>query len=170
MSDTDDDGKDGDMLDIKASRTIDKPIDEVWRFVIDGFTSNHEWAAGTTLCRAGTEAEGFDRICHTESGTLTDTITLVDDVDHVLEFTVEGLPFFVRSVVSTWSLRRISDDATEITIGPRIETMSVIGRLFEIPMKRALEKLYPELLADMAVFVETGRPSARKQRELADAA
>jgi hypothetical protein len=37
----------------------------------------------------------------------------------------------------------------------------------EIPMKKALEKLYPELLDDMAVFVETGQPSARKQQELA---
>ena len=157
------------MLDIKVSRTIDKHIDEVWRFVIDEFANGHEWAFGTTSCRPGTEAEDFDRICHTESGTLKDTITKVDDANHVLEFSVEGLPFFVRSVVATWSLRTVSDTATEITIGPRIETMPVIGRVMEIPMRKALEKLYPELLDDLAVFVETGQPSARKQQELAAA-
>ena len=37
----------------------------------------------------------------------------------------------------------------------------------EIPMKRALTKLYPELLDDLAVFVETGQPSQRKQQQLA---
>ncbi|MEM7288094.1 MAG: SRPBCC family protein [Actinomycetota bacterium] len=154
------------MLDIKVSRTIDKPIAEVWRFVIDEFANGHEWAYGTSSCRPGADDEDFDRICHTESGTLKDTITKVDDSNHVLEFSVEGLPFFVRSVVATWSLRAASDTATEITIGPRIETMPIIGRVMEVPMRKALEKLYPELLDDLAVFVETGQPSDRKQQEL----
>lgn len=155
------------MLDIKATRRINKPIEEVWRFVLDEFTNNHEWAFGTSSCRAGTSDEDFDRICHTESGTLKDTITKVDDTNHVLEFSVTGLPFFVRSVVATWSLKSISDTETDITIGPRIETMPLIGNLMEIPMKKALDKLYPELLNDMAIFVETGKPSPRKQQELA---
>ncbi|MEM9516189.1 MAG: SRPBCC family protein [Actinomycetota bacterium] len=158
------------MIDIKASRTINKPIDEVWRFVVDDFTRNHEWAYGSTSCRAGTAHEDFDRVCDTESGRLTDTITRCDHDEHVLEFSVDGLPFFVRSVVSTWSLRAVSANQTEITIGPRIDTMPVIGWLLEIPMKRSLERLYPGLLDDMAVFVETGQPSARKQAELAASA
>lgn len=155
------------MLDIKVSRRINKPIGEVWRFVVDDFANGHEWAYGTTSCRAGTEDEDFGRICDTETGTLKDTITTVDDTNHVLEFTVAGLPFFVRSVVATWSLERISDTETEITIGPRIETMPVIGRLMEIPMKKALTDLYPGLIDDLVVYVETGRPSERKQQELA---
>ena len=154
------------MLDIKTTRKIDKPIDEVWRVVVDEFTNSHEWAFGTSSCRAGTESEDFDRVCDTETGILKDTITKVDDANHVLEFSVDGLPFFVRSVVSTWSLEPVSDTETEITVGPRIETMPMIGALMEIPMKKALEKLYPELLDDLAVYIETGQPSARKQEEL----
>ncbi len=127
------------MLDIKTTRKIEKPIDEVWRFVVDDFTNSHEWAFGTTSCRAGTESEDFDRVCDTESGVLKDTITKVDDANHVLEFSVEGLPFFVRSVVSTWSLEPVSETETEITVGPRIETMPMIGFVMEIPMKKALE-------------------------------
>lgn len=158
------------MIDIKASQTINKPIDEVWRFVVDDFTRSHLWAYGSSSCRPGTEAEDFDRVCETESGRLTDTIIRCDDDRHVLEFSVDGLPFFVRSVVSTWSLREVSPTETEITIGPRIETLPVIGWVLEIPMKRSLERLYPGLLDDMAVFVETGQPSARKQAELAASA
>ena len=154
------------MLDIKATRKINKPIEEVWRFVVEDFSNAHEWAFGTTTCRSGTESDDFDRVCDTETGELKDTITKIDDANHIFEFSVDGLPFFVRSVVSTWSLERVSDTETEITIGPRIDTMPVIGSLMEIPMKKALEKLYPDLLDDMAVFVETGRPSARKQEEL----
>ena len=155
------------MLDIKATRKINKPIEEVWRFVVEDFSNAHEWAFGTTTCRSGTESDDFDRVCDTETGELKDTITKIDDANHIFEFSVDGLPFFVRSVVSTWSLERVSDTETEITIGPRIDTMPVIGSLMGIPMKKALEKLYPDLLDDMAVFVETRRPSARKQEELA---
>ncbi|MEM9037814.1 MAG: hypothetical protein AAGD18_24720, partial [Actinomycetota bacterium] len=61
------------MLDIKVSRKIAKPIDEVWRVVVDDFANAHHWAYGTPTCRPGTEAEGFDRVCDTESGRLEDT-------------------------------------------------------------------------------------------------
>ncbi|MGI9605964.1 MAG: SRPBCC family protein [Acidimicrobiales bacterium] len=155
------------MIDIKATKMINKPIEEVWRFVVDEFTNSHHWAFGTTSCRAGKTSESFDRVCETETGQLEDTITRVDDAGHVFEFSVAGLPFFVRSVVSSWSLEAVSETETEITIGPRIETMPVIGRVMEIPMRKALETLYPELLDDMAVYVETGEPSPRKQHELA---
>ncbi|MEM9463930.1 MAG: SRPBCC family protein [Actinomycetota bacterium] len=155
------------MLDIKQTRTIHAPIEEVWRVVVDGFTDSHEWAFGTTMCRPGTDAEGVDRVCDTESGRLMDTITTVDPEARLLEFEVEGLPFFVRSVVSTWTMVDLGDDRTDLTIGPRIETLPVIGRLFEIPMRRALTALYPELLDDLAVYIETGAPSDRKRAELA---
>ena len=36
----------------------------------------------------------------------------------------------------------------------------------QIPMKIAFKKLYPGLLNDLAIFVETGQPSPRKQKEL----
>ena len=153
-------------LDIRATRKIDKPIEEVWRFVIDDFANADQWATGTTSCRSGTESEEFDRVCDTETGELTDTITSVDNTNHVLQFSVTGLPFFVRSAVSTWELRSISATETEITLGPRMEMMPIIGAIMQIPITKALNKLYPQLLDDMAAFVETGKPSSRKQAEL----
>ena len=86
--------------------------------------------------------------------------------NYVLEFPVKGLPFFVQSVVSTWKVRKISDSQTELILGPKIEVMPIIGTLMQIPMKSALKKLYPGLLNDLAIYVETGQPSPRKQKEL----
>ena len=154
------------MIEIKAKKLINKPIDEVWKFVVEEFPNSHEWAAGTDSCRAGEASEDFDRVCDTESGRLMDTITNVDDENHLLQFSVTGLPFFVRSVVSSWKLNKVSDTQTELVMGPRIEVMPVIGTLMQIPMKFSLEKLYPGLLDDLATFVETGKPSARKQKEI----
>lgn len=154
------------MLDLKFKRTIKKPIEELWNFVIDDFDKGHLWAMGTTDCRKGEPHEDFDRVCETESGRLMDTITKIDNENHELVFSVKGLPFFVRSVTSSWKLNKISDTETEIVLGPRITVIPVIGSIAQIPMKFALKKLYPALLDDMAVYVETGRPSARKQKEM----
>ncbi|MDW3649489.1 MAG: SRPBCC family protein [Bacteroidia bacterium] len=154
------------MIDLKFDTKINKPIEEVWRFIIDEFPNAHHWATGTPTCRKGTESEDFDRVCDTETGRLMDTITKIDHENHVLEFSVKGLPFFVRSVVSSWKLSKLSNTQTEITLGPRIEVMPVIGTLMQIPMKIAFKKLYPGLLNDLTTFIETGKPSPRKQKEI----
>ncbi len=154
------------MIDLKFNRKINKPIEEVWSVVVNEFHESHKWAAGTTICRKGEASEDFDRVCETESGRLMDTITKVDHENYVLEFSVEGLPFFVRSVVSTWSLRKVSDTQTEIVLGPRIEVMLVIGTLMQIPMRKALEKIYPGIMDDLTIYIETGQPSPRKQRKV----
>jgi hypothetical protein len=154
------------MIEIKAKKRINKPIEDVWKFVVEEFPNADKWATGASNCRKGDESEDFDRICDTDTGTLMDKITKIDEDTHLFQFSVTGMPFFVRSVVSTWKLDKISDTETEIVLGPRIEVMPIIGTIMQIPMKMALDKLYPELLNDMAVYVETGRPSARKQKEL----
>lgn len=154
------------MIDLKFKRDINKPIDEVWKFVVEEFPNSHEWATGTTYCRKGDASEDFDRVCETETGKLKDKITNIDNENHLLEFSVTGLPFFVRSVVSTWKLNEISNTQTEIILGPRIEVMPVIGTIMQIPMKMAFKKLYPGLLDDLAIYVETGKASPRKQKEI----
>ncbi len=154
------------MIDLKFERKINKPIDEVWKYIVEEFHNSHEWATGTAVCRKGDASEDFDRICETETGTLKDTITKVDHKDHVLEFSVEGLPFFVTSVVSRWRLNELSATETQIILGPKIEVMPVIGTIMQIPMKIAFRKLYPGLMNDLVTFIETGKPSARKQKEL----
>ena len=147
------------MIDLKFKRKINKPIEEVWKYIIEEFSNAHEWATGTPSCRKGEDFEDFDRVCDTETGRLMDKITNIDNENHLLEFSVKGLPFFVRSVMSSWKLNKISNTQTEIILGPRIEVM-------QIPMKIAFKKLYPGLLDDLAIFIETGKPSPRKQKEI----
>jgi len=154
------------MIDLKFNRIINKPIDDVWKCVFEDFTNAHLWATGTPTCRKGAPNEDFDRVCYTESGKLMDKIIKIDKENYMFEFSVKGLPFFVRSVVSTWKLRSITDTQTEITLGPRIEVKPVIGTIAQIPMKFAFKKLYPGLMDDLATYIETGKPSLRKQQEI----
>ncbi len=154
------------MIDLKFKEVINKPIDDVWKVVAVEFAEADKWAYGSANCRKGEEHEDFDRIVETESGTLRDTITIFDEEKYILEFSVKGLPFFVRSVVSTWTLKKVEDNKTEITLGPRIRVMPVIGSILQFPMKRALNKLYPGLVEDLKIYIETGYPSLRKQQEI----
>ena len=154
------------MIDLKFKRIINKPVEEVWKCVFDDFAKAHLWAMGTPTCRKGQPDENFDRVCDTETGRLKDTITKVDRDNYMFEFTVEGLPFFVRSVVSTWKLRELSIKQNEINLGTRIEVKPGIGTIAQIPMRLAFKRLYPGLLDDLTTYIETGRPSSRKQEEI----
>ncbi len=158
------------MIALDFSRTINKPIDEVWKFVVQDFNigCGHLWATGVTNCRKGEAHEDFDRICETESGKLMDTITTMDHEKHLVEFSVKGLPFFVRSATSSWKLNKVNDSQTELIIKPRIQVKPGIGTIAQFPMKIALKKLYPKILSDLSIYVETGSPSPRKQKELAN--
>ncbi len=154
------------MIDLKFTKHINKPIDQVWKIVIEEFSEAHKWATGTTSCRKGSPSDDFDRICKTETGVLMDKITNLDNDKFLLEFSVKGLPFFVRSVKSTWKLKKISDTKTEIILGPTIKVKPVIGTIMQFPMKMAFRKIYPGLLDDLAIYIETRMPSPRKQKEI----
>ena len=156
------------MIQLKFSREINKPIDEMWTFITNDFANAHLWAAGTVSCRKGEPHEDFDRVSETETGRLMDTITKLDHEGYVMEFSVKGLPFFVQSAISSWSLNKISDNQTELIVHPRIKVKPIIGTLAQIPMKMALKKLYPQILNDLAIYMETGFPSPRKLKELSN--
>jgi len=78
------------MIDIKIKRKINKPIDDVWKFVIEEFPNAHKWATGTTSWRKGDASEDFDRVLETETGKLMDTITKIDEENQTLQFSVKG--------------------------------------------------------------------------------
>lgn len=68
----------------------------------------------------------------------------------------------------TWTLRAVSPTQTELVLGPRIDVKPGIGTVMQLPMKMALKKLYPGLVDDLTTYIETGKPSARKQKEMED--
>ena len=155
------------MIDLKFKTTLNKPANEVWKFIIDDFYVSDRWASGVKSCRKGTPDEPFDRICETESGVLMDTITKMDDTNHILEFSVKGLPFFVKNVVSTWTVQQISENQSTLTLGPKIQFKPGIGTIMQFPMKIIFKKLYPGIIHDLTTFIETGKPSESKVKALA---
>jgi len=73
--------------------------------------------------------------------------------------------FFVTSLVSTWSLKKISKNKTELLINPVIKTMPIIGTLMEPSMRKQFKKIVPQIADDFIIYTETGEISKRKQKE-----
>ena len=74
--------------------------------------------------------------------------------------------FFVTSLVSTWSLKKISKNKTELLINPVIKTMPIIGTLMELSMKKRFRRILREIANDLVIYLETGKVSRRKQKEI----
>ena len=90
------------MIQIQRKIIVNKPIDDVWKVLFDGFTDVGKWVTGVYKSRPGTEEEGYDRVCTTFTGKLYETILNKDEKNHTFEVDAKGLPFFVKNFVILW--------------------------------------------------------------------
>jgi len=151
------------MINLKIIKIVKAPIEKVWDVLINEFAEIEKWATGVFSSQ---KTEDYDRVCKTSFGNLEEKILTKDKKQHILQFKVKGFPFFVKSAVSTWTLKEISKTETEVTVNPNIKTMPIIGTIMEIPMKMQLKKAIPGLMDDFATYVETGKASKSKQEEI----
>jgi len=154
------------MINIKVKGTVKKPLSQVWDASANKFTSVSNWATGVYTSRVGNKEEKCARVCETSSGHIEEDFITKDDVNHILAYSVKGFPFFVKSLSNTWTFKEISDSETEITLNPKVKTMPIIGTIMEIPLKAQLKKFMVTALDDFAIYVETGKPSERKLKEI----
>ena len=154
------------MINIIIKGKVKKPISEVWDVAANQFTSVSNWATGVYTSREGNKEEKCDRVCDTSSGHIEEDIITKDDANHILAYSVKGFPFFVKSLSNTWTFKQISDSEIEVTLNPKVKTMPIIGTIMEIPLKAQLKKFMKTALDDFATYVETGKPSERKLKEI----
>ena len=154
------------MINIKVKGTVKKPLSQVWEASANQFTSVSNWATGVYTSRVGNKEENCDRVCDTSSGHIEEDFITKDDTNHILSYSVKGFPFFVKSLSNTWTFKQISDSETEITLNPKVKTMPIIGTIMGIPLKAQLKKFMTVALDDFATYVETGKPSERKLKEI----
>jgi len=154
------------MINMKIKGTVKEPLSKVWEVAANQFTSASNWATGVYTSREGTKKERCDRVCDTSSGHVEENIIIKDDANHILEYSVKGFPFFVKSLSNTWTFKQISDSETEVTLNPKVKTMPIIGTIMEIPMKSQFKKFLKTALDDFAIYVETGKPSESKLKDI----
>lgn len=151
-------------IESKATATVGVSAQDVWRILANEFLEISHWAGGvrTSVINPKTP-EGFNgsvvggRICDIEGLGLTDErIVIFDPQQHSIGYSIraEGLPSFVASMTSTWTV--VADGDEQAQVGMRIEatTSGIMGAIGSIPMRRMLGKSSAGLLNDLKSYAE----------------
>ena len=154
------------MIQITKSMIINKPINDVWKLMYGEFADVGKWVTGVYSSRPVTKEENYDRVCDTFTGKLYEKLLSVDEKNYTYVVDAKGLPKFVKSFTGRWKFDKISDNKTKATLNLTIETKGILGAILQIPLKFQLNKGLNELHSDLSTYMETGKPSASKQKEI----
>lgn len=158
-------------MEFKREIIIDKPIEVVWDVVGNQFGEAYKWASGINHSESfGTPklkaAHCNNRACELPSGKIKEVIRKFNPHHYELEYEViEGFPFFVDSGINNWKLSKVNGK-TKVDMHLVIKTKGILGVIMGPMMKVQMNGLTKAVLDDLKQYIETGKPSAKKQKEL----
>ncbi|WP_299314803.1 SRPBCC family protein [uncultured Aquimarina sp.] len=159
-------------MEFKKEIIINKPIEAVWEVLGNQFGDAYEWASGLNHSKAfGSPsingAPSNNRACELPSGTIKEVIKKFDSSYYILEYeVVEGFPFFVDTAINNWQLTKISTQSTKVNMHLLVKTKGLVGSIMNPMMKLQLNKQLIHIPNDLKHFVETGKPSQNKAKEI----
>jgi len=159
-------------MEFKLEKVIDKPINAVWEVLGSQFGDAYKWAGGLYHSEGKNApklagATCNNRVCETSSGRIEEVIRTFDIKNHELEYEViEGFPFFVDQGINNWKLTKVGDK-TRVNMHLKITTKGFVGKIMSPMMKMQMNKLTAGILDDFKDYVETGKPSVSKAKEMA---
>jgi len=162
---------------LKASGeiTVEAPAEEVWEVLARQFSRIGDWATAVPASWANPEAQvrtdapEAGRVCKTGVPMIPrieDTIVAYDDAARTLTYEAAGMPTFVGTAQNSWQVTAVDERRALARFDGVMETRGIVGRLLGLFLRVRLARESRRLLDDLKHFVETGRPSPRKQRQL----
>ncbi len=166
------------MPDLSTEFVVSAPADVVWEVIGRRFDRIGEWAtaipASTALPRsAGQQIRGAPvagRACTTGVRLVprvTETLVFYDDADRTLTYEAGGMPAFVTTARSTWTVTPLDEQSCRVTVRARFVTRGLLGRLGRWAILAEAARTGRYLADDLRHYAETGSPSPRKQRQYA---
>ncbi len=162
-------------MEIRTNFIVNAPAAKVWDVLGNDFGGADKWASGLYHSEGYGEPqlEGAtcnNRACDTNFGKIQEVVKTFDAKNYHLEYAVtEGFPGFVKSGTNNWRLTP-QGDKTRVDIHFVGELQGVMGFVMKPMMKRQLGSALKQAGADLKAYVETGKPSAKKAKELSKAA
>lgn len=160
-----------------ASIVIDAPADTVWRVIAHEFDRIGDWATAipaSTACPVPQPATGAPvpgRACHTGIALVpqvTETVVAFDEAGRSLTYQATGgLPSFVTLARNRWHVTAEGPGRARATFDAELRVRGPLGRLLRWLLLVRVGRSGRLLLDDLKNYVEHGRPSLRKQRQLA---
>lgn len=160
-------------MNIRKDIVVHRSVKEVWEVLGTQFEDAYKWARGLDSS-TGHGKSSFEGLAHSNRtcevpgfGKIDEVILIFDPVNHILSYEVkEGFPTFISSAVNTWILKK-EDLGTRVSMNLEMQTTGIKGVLIGPMMKMNLNKLITGVVSDFKVYVETGKPSKHKAKELA---
>ncbi len=156
---------------------IKQPIDKVWKIWAEEFDKAGIWMAQVdhTLQKTnGTKVEDapmIGRVCNftpnPDGAKAIEDIIMYDPVNYKMNLRVvaENVPIPLKQNIFESSLKKLSDNETEIVIDANIE-LKWNGYLLYPIIKNGFNKSYGELLEELKYFIEKGIVHPRKQKKI----
>src|SRR3954470_12814116 len=151
------------MPELSTEFDVAAPADAVWEVVGRRFDRIGEWA---TAVRTST-AVPAGRVCTTGVRLVprvTETLVAYDETNRTLTYEASGMPAFVTLARNTWTVMALDDRRCRVTLKARFDTRGLLGLLGRWVILAQVGRTSRYLAEDLRHYVETGRPSPRKQR------
>lgn len=154
---------------VERNVDIDATAGSVWRVLAHDFADAAEWNSlmkssapnpdadvptGATIGGRVFEARGL--------GTITEVITEFDQERMQLAYRPDK-PAVVRDLTNCWSVTETGPDKSQVTMTARFEARGPAQPVAPL-VARLLGRSGETMLADLRIFLETGRPSPAKQK------
>ncbi len=147
------------MAEIACSRTVAAEPREVWDVLAD-FGSISAWADNidhSCILNRGSDPVGTTRRVQIGRNALVERITEFDPT-WALAYDVQGLPKRLRRFTNRWTLRRVQDGNTVVTLTSRVEIgAGPIRKLAERMVCRIQVRQSDLMLAGLANRLEKAR-------------
>ena len=173
-------------LIVKKSVTIDKPAEDVWKFLWDDFGDLHKSFSNVKECKllkeegTGDKTDGSNEaavvvdgisgreLAMMDGSVFTERLISVDKKEHILSYNLIGMPLGVP-LVGTWRVSPSKEDntKTELEVEDVVELSYwppsfIAYPIFSLLMPAAAEGM----LEDSKHYIETGEPSPAKAESL----
>lgn len=153
---------------------IEQDVQDAWE-VLAAYGDADQWASGVELSlwdqpSDGSDPVGTSRLCAVPVfGTNLQERIERWEPGQRLTFVVTGMPAPVVRATSDWALRPLGRGRTELVTTVELQLKRGFGFMSPL-MKRRFTRVVRSIAADFKTYVETGRPSPSKARELAHTA
>jgi hypothetical protein len=169
------------MPQLTTHLTIDAPAGHVWQVIGPGFARIGDWAtsvpastaipvpARAPVAPAAASAPVTGRACSTGTRLVprvTETLIGYDEQSRTLTYQAVGLPAFITTASSTWTVTPAGEAACRVTLTAHFQTRGVLGLLGCWAILAQARLAARHLQDDLRYYVNHGAPSPRKQRQL----
>jgi hypothetical protein len=147
---------------IPRSTAVPHPVAGAYRAVDTG-------NRGLPVVTVGLDAPVAGRVCTTGIrlvSEVTELLVAYDDADRTLTYEASGMPAFVTLARNTWTVATIDSRRCRVELRATFDTQGLLGLLGRWAILAQTRRTSRHLAEDLRHYVETGRPSPRKQRQL----